>query len=115
MALFRFSFCHMLLPPTVMLVTFEAFFAILLIMQLNGLLVHVRSPVWMKPPLPSSYSLNPQFQIGALLRWSALMSEMAAGFGRLTGGSVRACITGNGLHASSHMFLPLPGKQYSDF
>lgn len=75
----------------------------------------VRSPIWMKPLLPNSYSFNPQFQRDALLRLSAIMSKMDAGFERLTGGWVKACITGNCQHASSHMFLPLPGKQYSDF
>ena len=41
----RFSFCHILLHSMVMLVTFWAFFEMLLIMQLNGLSGCVRSPI----------------------------------------------------------------------
>lgn len=80
----RFSFYHILLHPTVMLVTFLAFFAVLLIMQLNGFSMCIRSPIRMKLLLSSSHSFNPPFQIDALLWLSAIMFKIDAWFERLT-------------------------------
>lgn len=55
----RFSFCHILLHSMVMLVTSWAFFEMLLIMQLNGLSVCVRSPIQVKLLLPRSCRSDP--------------------------------------------------------
>lgn len=63
-------------------------------MQLNDLSMCVRSSIWMKLLLPSSYSFSPQFQIDAFLRSSAIVIKMDVACERVTLGWVRACITG---------------------
>lgn len=104
----RFSFYPILLHPTVMSVTCYAFCEILLIVQLNGLSMCVRSPICMKLLLPSSYSFSSQFQIDAPLELSTINWVWKPN--SRVSQSLRyrkQC-----QHASSDIPLPLPGKWF---